>query len=72
MERATIIHCSGCQRPIIQGEDFVCFKMPGLETYQFFHRRFRGGDCWDGHINQWNKPFVSMAEVWIEEMFGSD
>ena len=51
MERATIIHCCGCQRPIIRGEDFVSFKVPGSETYQFFHRRFRGGDCWDGHLS---------------------
>jgi hypothetical protein len=28
MERATIVHCCGCQRPIIRGEDFVCFKVP--------------------------------------------
>ena len=59
MERATIGHCCGCQQPIIRGEDFVCFKMPGSETYQFFHHRFRGGDCWDGHLSEGNKPFVS-------------
>jgi hypothetical protein len=51
MERATIAHCCGCQRPIIRGEDFVCFKVPGSETYEFFHRRFRDGDCWDGHLS---------------------
>jgi hypothetical protein len=52
MERATIVHCCGCQQTIIRGEDFVCFKLPGSETYQFFHRRFRGRDCWDGHLSQ--------------------
>jgi len=50
MERATLVHCRGCQQPIIRGEDFVCFKMPGSETYQFFHRRIRTGDCWEKHL----------------------
>jgi hypothetical protein len=50
MERATLVHCCGCQQPIIRGEDFVCFKMPGSETYRFFHRRFRTGDCWEKHL----------------------
>jgi len=50
MERATLVHCCGCQQPIIRGEDFVCFKMPGSEAYQFFHRRFPTGDCWEKYL----------------------
>jgi hypothetical protein len=52
MERKTIVHCCECQQPIIPGEDFVCFKDPGKETYQFFHCRIRAGDCWEGHLEQ--------------------
>ncbi len=50
MKLETIIHCCECRQPIISGEDFVCFKVPGRETYQFFHCRFRDGDCWEGHL----------------------
>ena len=52
MERATIVHCGQCHLPIISGEGFVRFKIPGKETYQFFHYRFRVGDCWEGHRNE--------------------
>jgi hypothetical protein len=33
MERATLVHCCGCQQPIMRSEDFVCFKMPGSIAY---------------------------------------
>jgi len=62
MERTTIVHCSGCQRPIIRGEDFVCFKDPGSETYQFFHRRFRTGDCWERRLEVTTN---TLASRWI-------
>jgi hypothetical protein len=52
MERATPVHCGQCQQPIFPGEGFVCFKIPGKETYQFFHYRFRAGDCWEGRLNE--------------------
>lgn len=29
MEREAIIRCSECRQPIVQGEDFVRFKVPG-------------------------------------------
>lgn len=59
MERATIVQCCGCQQPIIRGEDFVCFKTPGLETYQFFHRRFRTGDCWEKYMETKSNTLAS-------------
>ena len=59
MERATVVHCCGCQQPVIRGEDFVCFKMPGLEAYQFFHRRFRTGDCWEKHLETRSNTLAS-------------
>jgi hypothetical protein len=63
MERATIVYCRSCQQPIIRGEDFVCFKMPGSETYQFFHRRFRGGDCWHGHLENHKCHFTEPLDI---------
>ena len=51
MERPPTVHCGQCHQPILSGEEFVCFKVPGKETYQFFHYRFRIGDCWDGRLN---------------------
>ena len=60
MERKTIVHCCECRQPIIPGEDFVCFKVPGNETYQFFHRRFPVGDCWEGHLKQSKQPSLAV------------
>lgn len=48
MEGPTIMRCCQCCKPIVSGEGFVCFKAPGKETYEFFHCRFRPGDCWEG------------------------
>jgi hypothetical protein len=50
----TVIHCSKCLQPIVAGEGwaFVCFKIPGKEGYEFFHCRFRAGDCWDSYLQQ--------------------
>jgi len=59
MEPGTIVHCCGCQQPIIRGEDFVCFKKPGSKTYQFFHRRFRTGDCWEKHLETTSNALAS-------------
>jgi hypothetical protein len=52
MERGSIAHCCRCHEPIVSGEGFVCFKVPGNLTYQFFHCRFHGGDCWEGHLKE--------------------
>jgi len=54
MERATT-HCGQCHQLIIAGERFVCFKIPGKETYQFFHCRFRVRDCWEEHVTSASK-----------------
>lgn len=50
MEQGTIVRCCECHQPIIQGEAFVCFKVVGKDSYQYFHRRFRGKDCWEGYV----------------------
>lgn len=52
MRFAAIVHCSKCQQPIVSGERFVCFKIPGKEGYHFFHCRFRTGDCWDDFLRE--------------------
>jgi len=52
MQREIIIQCRQCHQPIITGERFVRFKLPGTETYQFFHYRFRLGDCWEGRLKE--------------------
>jgi hypothetical protein len=52
MVLGTAIRCSQCQQPITPGERFVSFKIPGKETYQFFHCRFRARDCWEGHLTK--------------------
>ena len=54
MEFKTVVICTKCQRPIVSGEAFgnVCFKIPGLEGYYFFHRRFRTGDCWEAYMRE--------------------
>jgi hypothetical protein len=52
MERPTIVHCCECHQPITSAQGFVCFKVPGKETYQFFHCRFHVGDCWEGRVKQ--------------------
>ena len=48
--------CSKCGKPIAFGETFgfVCFKIPGKEGYQFFHSRFRAGDCWERYLKERN------------------
>jgi hypothetical protein len=30
----------------------VCFKIPGDEAYQFFHRRSRAADCWEAYLKE--------------------
>ena len=52
MEREAIIRCSECRQPIVPGEDFVRFKVPGKCIYQCFHRRFNAGDCWERRFQQ--------------------
>ena len=52
MEQKRTVHCSECHQPIISGENFACLKIPGKDTYQFFHLRFRPGDCWERHLKR--------------------
>ena len=54
VEFKTGVICSKCQQPIVHGENFgyVCFKIPGKDGYHFFHRRFRGGDCWETYLQE--------------------
>ena len=47
MQPEAIIYCSECRQPIVPGEDFVRFKVPGQGIYQCFHRRFNAGGCWE-------------------------
>ena len=57
MEFRTAVICSKCRQPIVTGDGFgfVCFKIPGQEGYHFFHRRFRGGDCWEVYVRRTDK-----------------
>ena len=52
MVQARAIRCSQCQQPIAPGERFVSFKIPGKESYQFFHCRLPARDCWEGHLKR--------------------
>jgi len=54
VKSGTVVHCSRCQQLIVSGEGFgfVCFKIPGKEAYQFFHNRFRPGDCWEAYLKE--------------------
>ena len=54
MEFKTSVRCSKCQQLITSGEGpaLVCFKIPGREVYQFFHYRFRVGDCWEIYLRE--------------------
>jgi len=54
VEFIKIVICSMCQKPIVSGEafGFACFKIPGQEGYQFFHRRSPGGDCWEAYMRE--------------------
>ncbi len=54
MKLGTVVLCNRCQQPIVSGENFgfACFKIPNKEGYHFFHRRFRGEDCWEGYLRE--------------------
>jgi len=54
VEFRKVVICTKCQQPIVSGAGFgyVCFKIPGREDYNFFHRRFRSGDCWEAYISE--------------------
>jgi hypothetical protein len=54
VEFRKVILCAKCNQPIVSGEGsgFVCFKIPGQEGYQFFHRRFPGWDCWEVYVRE--------------------
>jgi hypothetical protein len=63
VEFRTGIVCSKCKQPIVSGEGFgfVCFKIPGTESYDFFHRRSRGEDCWEAYLKD-ARNVVSLKE----------
>ena len=54
-ECTTTVECSRCHQAILPGEGVVCFKIPGRELYQFFHRRLRVGDCWERRLSAASK-----------------
>jgi hypothetical protein len=63
MEFRAEVLCSKCKQPIVSGQEFgfVCFKIPGTEGYQFFHRRSRGEDCWEAYLKD-ARNFVPLKE----------
>jgi hypothetical protein len=54
MNSRNVVYCSKCQQPIVTEEGCgpVCFKIPGKNEYQFFHDRFRAGDCWESYLRE--------------------
>jgi len=56
MEFRSALICTKCQQPIVSGAGFgfgyVCFKIPGKESYLFFHRRTRSGGWWEAYIKE--------------------
>jgi hypothetical protein len=68
VEFMTGILCGKCKQPIVSGEGFgfVCFKIPGTEGYDFFHRRSRGEDCWEAYLKDARDvvPLKEEVEQW--------
>lgn len=60
MQREAIIYCSECRQPIVTGEDFVRFKVPGQGIYQCFHRQFNAGGCWERRLNSAFQSLISL------------
>ena len=54
-----------CHQLIFQGEGCVCFKVPGDLSCQFFHCRFRIGDCREEHFNEHSEDLYSAAAYHI-------
>jgi hypothetical protein len=52
MEWPLTVLCGQCHQPIVSGESLVRFKIPGKDTYQFFHYRLRVGDCWEVRLKE--------------------
>jgi predicted RNA-binding Zn-ribbon protein involved in translation (DUF1610 family) len=52
MQPEAIIYCSECRQPIVPGEEFARFKVPGQGIYQCFHRRINAGGCWERLLRQ--------------------
>ena len=54
MKSRTVVQCSKCEQPIVSGESwgFACFKISGMEGYQFFHCRSQAGDCWERYLKK--------------------
>ena len=54
MNARPVVSCSKCRQPIA-GEHTpgsVCFKVPGTERYEFFHRRSGSEDCWEAYLKE--------------------
>ena len=57
MEFRAAVTCSKCKQAIVSGQGFgfVCFKIPGKDSYRFFHRGLGGEDCWEAYLKE-DKP----------------
>ena len=57
MQFRTAVTCSKCKQPIVSGQGFgfVCFKIPGKDSYRFFHHGLGGEDCWEAYLKE-GKP----------------
>lgn len=64
------IQCSKCRKPIASGDGFgfVCFQIPGRRGYQFFHSRFRDGDCWEAYLKEgnWHEHVDSGSPAFVD------
>lgn len=58
MELETVVRCCECHQPIISGEGFIRFKVPGEKKYKLFHCRFRVRDCWEEYLMEGKKVEV--------------
>ena len=67
MQREAVIHCSECRQPIVEGEDFVRFKVRGKGIYQCFHRRCNAGECWERRLKQRIKALIGFmdSDAWV-------
>jgi predicted RNA-binding Zn-ribbon protein involved in translation (DUF1610 family) len=52
MQREAVVYCCACRQPIVPGEGFTYFKVPGKESYRFFHCRSHAKDCWEGYLKE--------------------
>jgi hypothetical protein len=44
MKFGAVVVCAKCQQPIVwAGWVYICFEIPGMEGYHFFHQGFPVG-----------------------------